>query len=84
MKNETASAWLAFREAGLLWFTNTILHGFGYAIVFTYEENKLIEVAPARIPYRGFSPQSQETGFKRLHQYLLDNIETINNETNVP
>ena len=34
--------WLEFRDSGLLWWINTMLHTFGWAIVFEFDDNKNI------------------------------------------
>lgn len=47
--------WKEFRESGLLWFINSILHLFGWSIVFEISDNEIISIYPARVTYRGFS-----------------------------
>jgi len=32
-------SWEEFKDSGLLWWINTLLHTFGYAIVYNYDEN---------------------------------------------
>jgi len=70
--------WQEFREAGLLWWANRILHVFGFAIVFTMEKDGTIsKVYPARCRFRGFSEESESRGFKRLTatmERLLPNL----------
>ena len=38
----TKKTWTEFREIGLLWFINTILHMFGWAIVVEVDNGEVI------------------------------------------
>ena len=67
--------WDEFSKTGLLWWINRTLHLFGWAIVFQHDNNKIVEVYPAKVNYRGFSEGSETVGFTRLTNYLKDNIE---------
>lgn len=70
--------WEEFRESGLLWFVNTILHLFGWAIVVYTNDNGDIEnVSPARVSWRGFSEESNEKGYKNVTKFLSENIEDL-------
>ena len=70
--------WEEFRESGLLWFVNTILHLFGWAIVVYTNDNGDIEnVSPARVSWRGFSAESNEKGYKNVTKFLSENIEDL-------
>jgi hypothetical protein len=43
-------SWEEFRESGLLWWINMILHTFGWAIVLNInDDGEVLEVYPARI-----------------------------------
>ena len=48
--------WIKFKESGLLWWINMILHTFGWAIVLEIDKDtkELLDVYPARVKYRGF------------------------------
>ena len=72
MSPEDAQRWEDFRSRdGLLWWVNRSLTIFGYALVARYdEEGRLFAVAPERVPYRGFSLESEEHGFMRLTQMM--------------
>ena len=70
--------WEEFRKIGLLWWTNRILHLFGWAIVIEYGE--VIRAYPARCKFRGFSEDLEEAGFSILSQYLKNNIEKLAEE----
>ena len=69
--------WEQFREAGLLWWVNRMLHLFGWAIVCEISDNskdgeQVLRVYPARSRYRGFSEESEDRGFRKLSRYLRD------------
>lgn len=68
---EALADWEAFRATKLLWFTNRLLHVFGWAIIYSYDDNnKLLSVWPQRVGFRGFTTESENEGFKGLSKYL--------------
>jgi len=74
--------WGEFRDLGLLWFINRTLHLFGWALVFDYDENKVLkEVYPTRCKFRGFSEKNESEGFIKVTKYLKENIEILEKET---
>ena len=74
--------WEEFRETGLLWFVNSFLHIFGWAIVFSFDQNKNIsQVYPARVKFRGFDQNVNDEGYKKVTNFLNDNITDLINET---
>lgn len=73
-------SWEEFRETGLLWFINTILHTFGWSIIIEKKENETIEVYPARVKFRGFNEKSNTNGYIKVAKYLNDNINEILSE----
>lgn len=46
--------WKEFRDSGLLWWINMILHTFGWAIVVDIKDKSFIAY-PKRVKYRGFA-----------------------------
>ena len=71
-------SWEEFREAGLLWWINMILHTFGWAIVYNYDKEKnLTEVYPARVKFRGFDEKNNDMGYAKISKYLNDNSEEL-------
>ena len=69
--------WDAFREAGLMWFVNRLLHLFGWALVAEVnpdEPTKTINVYPARTTFRGFCADAESRGFKALTAHLDENM----------
>jgi len=77
-------SWKEFRETGLLWWINTTLHMFGWAIVFEIEDETgdVIQVYPARVRYRGFNEENNTLGYQKVTQYLNDNINELLEESN--
>lgn len=76
-------SWEEFQNAGLLWFTNRMLHVFGWAIVFDYDENgKVISTYPARTKFRGFVENVEDKGFKKVSKWMKDNAEELLAEAN--
>lgn len=70
--------WDEFREAGLLWFVNMILHAFGWAICVDIGDDGLAASAyPARVRFRGFEGEINDKGYKNVAKYLLENVESI-------
>jgi len=63
-----------FRETGLLWFINTVLHMFGWAIVWDSNND---EIYPARVKFRGFVPELNDKGYQNVSKYLKDNIDEL-------
>lgn len=69
--------WKEFRDIGMLWWVNRILHLFGWAICFDFDGSELKEVYPARCHFRGFDSDSETEGFKKVSEYLDSNIEDL-------
>ncbi len=69
--------WSEFRETGLLWFINTILHMFGWAIVIHLEDGKITDAYPARVKFRGFTEALNADGYIKVSEYLASNIDTL-------
>ena len=65
--------WKEFRDTGLLWFINTILHAFGWSIVIEYENGEITDCYPARVKFRGFSEDRNTEGYKQLSDYMYQN-----------
>lgn len=76
-------SWEEFRNSGLLWFVNRILHLFGRAICLDYEKDekgsptKVKRVYFARCRFRGFDEKTINRGFKNLTNFLETNITDI-------
>ena len=63
-----------FRETGALWFVNSILHLFGMAITWNPETD---ELKAAIVKFRGFAEKNNDEGYKKLSNYLKNNIVEI-------
>lgn len=68
-------SWDDFRNSGLLFYINTILHFMGWAIVVEVDsETKLVtNCYPARVKYRGWDEQSQTEEHAKVADYLANN-----------
>lgn len=74
--------WKEFRDSGLLWWINTILHTLGWAIVFDYDDNKNIyNVYPARVKFRGFDEKTNTDGYIKVSKYINDNSKQLLEES---
>lgn len=69
--------WEEFRSIKLLWFINTILHLFGWAIILQFDENKEAIAYPARVKFRGFSEKDNTQGYIELTKYLKENADIL-------
>jgi len=73
--------WQQFRDSGLLWWINMILHTFGWAIVVDVDGDGTISNAyPARVKFRGFDEKSNDEGYQIVSKYLKENAEQLENE----
>lgn len=78
----TKKSWEEFKDSGLLWFINTTLHMFGWAIVFEVnEDGSLKECYPARVKYRGYDLDNTTEGYKQVSEYMKDNAEALYEES---
>ena len=67
--------WKEFRDSGMLWWINMILHTFGWAICLDIDNDGSISDAyPARVKFRGFSEKNNAKGYQKVSQYMKNNI----------
>lgn len=78
MVNE--KSWKEFKDSGLLWWINMLLHTFGWAIVFEMEGEEIKRVFPARVKFRGFGEEENTKGYQEISQYLADNATFLKQE----
>ena len=76
----TKKTWAEFREIGLLWFINTILHIFGWAIVVEVDNGEVINAYPARVTLRGFSEESTTSGYQKVSKWMAENAAELLDE----
>lgn len=75
-------SWKEFRESGLLFITNQFLHIFGYALVYSFDDNgEIEEVYPARVKFRGFGEKQIEEGYQKISKYMADNAVELEKES---
>lgn len=71
-------SWDEFRDAGLLWFVNMILHALGWAIcVDIGDDGHIFSAYPARVKFRGFATEINDEGYKKVAKYLKKNVDSI-------
>lgn len=74
--------WKEFKDSGLLWWINSILHTFGWAIVFEYDDNKNISnVYPARVKFRGFDEKTNTEGYIKVSNFIKENSQDLLEES---
>ena len=75
--------WEEFQKTGLFWLINSILHVFGWAIVYEWcpeDGTQIKRVFPARVKFRGFSENNQEEAHKMIARYMADNAGELKEE----
>lgn len=79
----TKKDWEEFQKTGLFWVINSVLHVFGWAIVYEREpgSDDICRVYPARVKYRGFSEPAQSAAHQMIAQYMVENAECLKDET---
>ena len=71
-------SWQEFRDAGLIWWVNRVLHLFGWAIVLELNADGSISGAyPARCKFRGFDTTTESEGFEKLTRHLYENSDRL-------
>lgn len=73
--------WEEFRDSGLLWWINMILHTFGWAIVVEMENEKIINAYPARVKFRGFGEKNNTEGYIKISKYIKENADELLEES---
>ena len=77
-----ARTWNEFREAGMLYAANKVLHMFGWCLIFATDELSGCRYCyPARTRYRGFAPEPDRAGTQRLNQWMRGAAESLVKET---
>jgi hypothetical protein len=75
-------SWKEFKDSGLLWWTNMILHTFGWAIVFSIKDDGTISnVYPARVKFRGFDEKNNTEGYIKVSEYMKENATELTEES---
>jgi hypothetical protein len=76
-------SWSEFSSSGLLLIINQLLHIFGWALVFEFDNGEVKAVFPARVKFRGFDNKDVEANYIKVSQYMKDNAEILLNEASV-
>jgi hypothetical protein len=79
----TKKEWSEFRSTGLVLIINQILHIFGWALVFEFENDEIKNVYPARVKFRGFDNEDITEAYQKISKYMLENANELNNESNI-
>lgn len=66
-----------FRESGLLWWINMILHTFGWAIVYEVEDSEVMKILPKRVKARGFDRHLNIEGYIKVSDYMKKMADTL-------
>jgi hypothetical protein len=75
-------SWKEFRDIGMLWWVNMIMHTFGWALVYVFDDNgEITEVYPARVKFRGFDGKTNDKGYQNISKYLKENAEELEKES---
>ena len=70
-------SWQEFKDSGMLWWINMILHTFGLAIVLDMEDGEVKEAYPTRVKFRGFREKNNTEGYIKVSKYLNDNSDEL-------
>lgn len=74
--------WEEFKNAGLLWWINMMLHTFGWAITVDVDnDGNITNAYPSRVKFRGFNEESNTKGYIKVSEYLNNNIEQLLKES---
>lgn len=73
-------SWKEFRESGLFWWINMILHTFGWAIVLDIDDGKITNAYPARVKFMGFDEGNNTEGYIKVSEYMNANAQTLEDE----
>lgn len=74
--------WEEFRNSGMLWWINMILHTFGWAITYKFDDyGDILEVYPARVKFRGFGEKNNTEGYIKVSQFMKENAESLLKES---
>lgn len=69
----------SFHKTGLLLVINSILHIFGFAIVYDKDNNRIY---PAICRFRGFDEKSINKSCSKIYNYLHDNLKELEDDLN--
>lgn len=74
-------SWQEFKDSGMLWWINMILHTFGLTIVLDMEDGEVKEAYPARVKFRGFREKNNIEGYIKVSEYINKNAGILLDES---
>lgn len=74
-------SWKKFRDSGLLWWINMILHTFGWAICMDMDDEEIVSVYPARVKFRGFAEKNNTDGYIKVSKFMKENADVLIKES---
>ncbi len=81
----TRMSWETFRDHGLLWWVNRVLHLLGWAIVLVIEEDgRITDAYPARVRFRGFCEADETDGFRKVTRFIAAHPDELMEEAEEP
>jgi hypothetical protein len=70
--------WKEFREIGLFWWINMILHTVGWSIILDVDDSgNVTDAYPARVKFRGFGEDQNTEGYIKVSEYLREHAEEL-------
>lgn len=72
--------WEEFHNTWLLFFINSFLHIFGWAICLDFKDDKVIGVYPSRCKFRGFDNEIVSSSYIKLSEWMKDNADKLYEE----
>lgn len=63
-------SWEEFHQTRLLWWINRTLRLFGWSIVLVVQDEKVVDVYPAKTNATSFPEDFEKTAFKELQEYI--------------
>lgn len=73
--------WEEFRDAGFLWWTNMILHTFGWSICVEVDDGEIVNAYPARVKFRGFGEKYNTDGYIKVSKFMKENAKSLLEES---
>lgn len=80
--------WKDFIDSGWFWWINMILHTVGWCIVMekdteTGEITSVPSPPPAKVKWRGFEPEDNDEGYKKVTQNMADSIGKLKKDVGI-
>jgi len=68
-----------FRNSGLLFLANSLLHAFGWSLVAEGpgDGQPFTRLYPARVKFRGFDDKTSENGYINISKFMVENAPAL-------